>query len=523
MPEAQTAKGLYALLETDRNPFLRRARDAAKITIPSLMPESGHNGSSKLKSPFQSLGARGVNNLSSKLLMALMPPNSPFFRLQVNNPEIREAAEQSDAVADLEKALGGIENEVTAEIEKSAIRVSAGEALKQLIVSGNVLLYMNPKGGAKVFKLDSYVIQRDPEGTALEIVVKETINRTTLPEEIRQALDKQEQSTSDTAKKEVDLYTHITRKADKWVVIQEANGLPLKETYGEYPLDKSPWIPLRYTQIDGEDYGRGFVEEYYGDLSSLEALTKTIVEGSAAAARILFLVNPNGTTQKKTLQEAPNGAIRSGHAGDITTLQMDKQADFSIAYQTIGTLTERLSYGFLLNSAIQRNAERVTAEEIRYMANELEAALGGVYSILSQEFQLPLVKRLIYVLEKKKVIPEMPDEALSPSITTGIEALGRGHDLDKLDMFVKGMADIVPPDLLAQYVNFPDYMTRRATALGIKTDGLIKTQEQVQQEQMAQQQAQQQAMMQQQMAQSGGKVAEKMAPQGPTMEAPPNE
>jgi hypothetical protein len=117
----------------------------------------------------------------------------------------------------------------------------------------------------------------------------------------------------------------------------------------------------------------------------------------------------------------------------------------------------------------------------------------------------------------------MPDEALSPSITTGIEALGRGHDLDKLDMFVKGMADIVPPDLLGKYVNFPDYMTRRATALGIKTDGLINTQEQVQQEQMAQQQAQQQAMMQQQMAQSGGKVAEKMAPQGPTMEAPPNE
>jgi len=359
MPEAQTAKGLYSLLEPKRSPFLRRARDASKITIPSLMPEEGHGGSSKLKTPFQSLGARGVNNLSSKLLMALMPPNAPFFRLRVDNPEIKEAAEQSDAVADLDKALGDIENEVTSEIEKSAIRVSAGEALKQLIVSGNVLLYMNPKGGAKVFKLDSYIIRRDPEGTALEIVVQETVDRVTLPDEIRQAIDKQEKASSETAKKEIELYTHISRKTDRWAVYQEANGLVVPGTQGEYPLDKSPWIPLRYTQIDGEDYGRGFVEEYYGDLSSLEALTKTIVEGSAAAARILFLVNPNGTTQKKTLQEAPNGAIRSGNAGDITTLQMDKQADFNIAFQTIGSLTERLSYGFLLNSAIQRNAERV--------------------------------------------------------------------------------------------------------------------------------------------------------------------
>jgi len=157
------------------------------------------------------------------------------------------------------------------------------------------------------------------------------------------------------------------------------------------------------------------------------------------------------------------------------------------------------------------------------MANELEAALGGVYSILSQEFQLPLVKRLIYVLEKKKVIPELPEGSISPSITTGIEALGRGNDLDKLDMFVKGMADIVPPELLAKYVNFPDYMTRRATALGIKTDGLINTEEQVQQKEMAQQKAQQQAQQQQMMEQTGGKVAEKMAPKGPQMEAPPNE
>jgi len=455
--------------------------------------------------------------------MALMPPNSPFFRLRVDNPELKQAAEQADAVADLDRALGEIENAVVSEIEKSAIRVSAGESLKQLIVSGNVLLYVKPGGGAKVFKLDSYVVQRDPEGNPLEMVVKETAARVTLPDEIRKALDEQDKNSPASGKEEVELFTRITRGTDRWQVYQEVEGIILEGTQGEYPLGKSPWIPLRLTQIDGEDYGRGYVEEYYGDLKSLEALTKTIVEGSAAAARVLFFVNPNGVTQKKTLQEAPNGAIRSGNSADVSVLQMEKQADFSIAYQTIGTLTERLSFGFLLNSAVQRDAERVTAEEIRYMANELEAALGGVYSILSQEFQYPLVNRLLYVLENKGNIPELPEGAVSPSITTGIEALGRGHDLEKLDLFVKGMADIVPPDLLAQYVNFPDYMTRRATALGIKTDGLIKSQEQVQQEQMAAQQAQMQQMMQQQMAQTGGKVVEKAAPQGPTMETPSDE
>ena len=117
-PPSTTAKGLYSRLEPDRQPYLRRARDAAELTIPSLMPEEGHGATTKLKTPYQSLGARGVNNLASKLLMALMPPNAPFFRLRVDDKEIEEAAEQTDAVADLEKALGKIEREVMAEIER---------------------------------------------------------------------------------------------------------------------------------------------------------------------------------------------------------------------------------------------------------------------------------------------------------------------------------------------------------------------------------------------------------------------
>ena len=510
-----SAKGLYSRLETDRQPYLSRARDAAKLTIPSLMPEDGHGSTSKLKTPYQSLGARGINNLSSKLLMALMPPNAPFFRLRVDDPEIEEAAEATEATAELEKALGKIERSVMTEIEKSAIRVSVGETLKQLIVAGNALLYIKPQGGAKVFKLDQYVVQRDPAGNALEIVVKESISYVTLPDEVKKAIELKDANNS-SKKEKVDLYTRITYTGDGWKVHQEIHDMVVPGSEGQYPEGKTPWIPLRFTQIDGEDYGRGYVEEFYGDLWSMEKLTKAVVEGSAAAARILFLVNPNGTTEARTLAKAPNGAIRNGSAADVSVLQMDKQADFSIAYQTIGSLQERLSYAFLLNSAIQRDAERVTAEEIRYMANELEAALGGVYSILSQEFQLPLVMRLMYVLEDKGEIPTLPEGSVSPSITTGVEALGRGHDLEKLDMFLKGMMDAVPPEVLAQYINFSDYITRRGTALGIDTNGLVKSQQEVQQEQAAAQKAQQQQMMQQQATEQGmktvGNIAEKGAP-----------
>jgi primosomal replication protein N len=124
---------------------------------------------------------------------------------------------------------------------------------------------------------------------------------------------------------------------------------------------------------------------------------------------------------------------------------------------------------------------------------ELESALGGLYSLLSTELQMPLVNRLLVVMKKKKSLPELPKNVVSPVIITGVEALGRGNDLQKLDLFLAGAAQVVGAEAVAQFVNVSEYFKRRATSLGIKTQELIKSPEQMQQEA---QQAQQAAMMQ---------------------------
>lgn len=507
----QTAGGRYSALSSFREPFLQRAREAAKLTIPSLLPPANHSAHSKLPTPFQGLGARGVNNLSSKLLLALMPPNSPFFRLTVDDYTLEQMTQQEGMRAEVEEALGKIERAVMYDIEAQAIRVSTGEGLKQLLVAGNVLLYLAPEGGMKVYRLDRYVVRRDPMGSVLEIIVQDTVSPEALPQDFLAKLKDAPQMTKE---KTLELYTRIYRDGNEWRIYQEVKGERVPGTEGTYPLDKSPWLALRFTKIDGEDYGRGYVEEYYGDLRSLEALTQAIVEGSAAAAKVLFLVNPNGTTEQRTLTESPNGAVRTGNAQDVSVLQVQKFADFRIAFETIESISQRLSFAFLLNTAVQRAGERVTAEEIRYMAGELEDALGGVYSILSQEFQFPLVQRLILQLEKRKKIPSLPKDTVRPTITTGLEALGRGHDLNKLDAFIQGVNQTFGPEVVARYLNVGDYMTRRGTALGLDMKGLVRSEEEVQQ--MEQQQSQQVQMDQltQMLAQGGMGMATEVVKAG---------
>ena len=123
----------------------------------------------------------------------------------------------------------------------------------------------------------------------------------------------------------------------------------------------------------------------------------------------------------------------------------------------------------------------MTAEEIRMVSQELESALGGLYSLLSNEMQLPLVNRLMGVMQKKKNMPKLPKDLVNPVIVTGIEALGRGHDLQKLDAFLPEHTSC-RTSAIATYVNIDEYFKRRATSLGIKTAGLIKSQEEIMEE-----------------------------------------
>ena len=484
----------YSTMTTSRESFLKRAREASKLTIPTLIPESGHTYTSDYPTPYQSIGARGVNNLASKMLMALLPPNSPFFRLIIDDFDLANLIGE-DKRGPVEEGLAKIERAALHEIEAEAMRVPIYEALKHLIVGGNALLHLPNKGVMRVFHLDSYTVKRDVQGNILKIIVKETLSAKTLPVELQKYVDNSAEDTYRT----YDLFTCIKREEKKYEIFQEIQGNRIEESSGQYPLDQLPWIPLRFNRIDNEDYGRGFVEEYIGDLKSVEGLSQAIVEGSAAAAKVLFLVKPNGTTKLRTLAESPNGAIVAGDANDVSTLQLQKSTDFRVANEMLQYLTNRLQFAFLMNSSVERQAERVTAEEIRYKAQELEMALGGVYSVLSQELQVPLVKLLLARLTKQGKMPKFPKNTVKPEIVTGVEALGRGQDLNKLATFLQYLQPL-GQQIIAQEMNIGDYIDRLGASLGIDTSGLIKTSEEKQMEkQMIEQQRQQ--MMQQQMMQ----------------------
>ena len=505
----------FASMASKRYDILERARRCAQLTLPALLTPSEKSELDVLTTPYQSLGARGVNTLASKLLLALFPANTPFFKLQVSDKEAMELQQQAKQLglsqgksflSSLEEALTRYERILVREAEKDALRVPIFDALKLCIATGNALLYVPKEGDIKVYALDKFVIERDFSGNPIRWIVCESIAPSALPADVKDSL-----SVKDQKKTEVDIFTYIVRKDKEtyegWQELK--NGTMIEGSEGTYKASEMPWIPIRWSSIAGEHYGRGLVEEYLGDLNSLEAISKAITQMAAVSYKILFMVNPNCTTKVRDLARKESGYFVVGNVQDVNVLQVAKGGDFQVAYQTKVGLEEALSAAFLLNVAVRRNAERVTAAEIRYVAADLEDNLGGEYSVLSQSLQLPLIKALMARYQSQNRLPKLPTGSVEPTIIAGLEALGRGHDYGKLKQFVSDVISLQANN----YINVPDLIARIGVSQGVEMEGLIKSEEQLQQEQQAAMQ-QQMAMMQQQAGlAAAGKAAPEVAKQ----------
>jgi hypothetical protein len=506
--ENQSAASRYAKLSSDRTIFLDTARDCAALSVPYLLTPTGVVNGQKLPTPWQSMGAKGVNVMASKLMLSLFPVNATFFKLQINDGKLSLDPSLSAAVkSEIDLSLSKMERVVMQNIAESQDRVILHQAMKHLIVTGNALVYMGSKG-VKLYPLDRFVVVRDGEGNPTEVVTVESIDRQFLPEEFQTEQARNVNDVADNTsapsvdvtvgENEAAVYTWAKLKDGQWRWRQEAEGKILPDSLGKAPKNTTPWLPLRFNVVDGEDYGRGRIEEYLGDLKSLEGLMQAMVEGSAAAAKVVFLVSPAATVKPSTLAKAGNGAIIQGRAEDVTAVQVSKQADFSSAYQMIQSLTQRLSEAFLILTV--RQSERTTAEEIRATQQELNEQLGGIYGNLTVELVRPYLQRKLFTLQRSKELPQLPKGIVYPTIIAGLEGIGRGQDRESLMMFLQTISQALGPEAMAQYIDPEEAVKRLAAAQGIDTLKLVKTADMRQQEQ---QKAQQMQMTQSLMGQAG--------------------
>jgi len=484
------AKKRYDKLVKARSNYLTRAEDASKLTIPQLYTgnyDSESDGNS-YANPYQSLGARGVNNLANKIILTLFPPATAFFKMGLNPITLKE---MKKGEGEIDQALQILEKSIVNEMETSQLRSSLVDMLKQCIVGGSALLHVPKEEDPKIISMENFGIKRSKSKKVLELIIKECLVYSELDNATKEQVKKSSEISEKHLKddKPLDVYTVVKRNEDgMYEEYQEILKMKIDGTSGTYKPKDLPYVFVPFVDR-GEHYGRSYVEDFIGDLNSYEGLRKSVLEAAAESARIIYLVRPNATLTTKKLQSANSGDVLMGNPDDVGTLQADKRMDLQVGQAEMEILRMDLSTMFLLDSSVRRNAERVTAEEIRRVSQELEVSLGGIYSTLANVLQEPLVKLYLGRLKHKGLINEALKDSIDLEVITGSAALGRGTEFNAISTFIQTMQVTLGQEF-GTYIKMPEMIARVANSLDISTSELVKSQEELMQEQQAAQQAQ---------------------------------
>ena len=243
------ARERYSQLESDRAQFLDVAVEASELTLPYLVTRDElYTGKKTLLQPYQSVGAKAVVTLAAKLMLALLPPQTAFFKLQIRDDKIGEEID-AETRSELDLSFSKIERNIMEFIAASNDRVVVHQALKHLIVSGNALIFMG-KDGLKHYPLNRYVVNRDGNGNVLEIITKERISRKVLGIELPTPPT---QPNGDYGSNEDDAEVYTCVKMDensgRWMWHQEVDDTVIPASRSTAPKNSSPWLVLDSIQL----------------------------------------------------------------------------------------------------------------------------------------------------------------------------------------------------------------------------------------------------------------------------------
>jgi hypothetical protein len=419
----RTAMEAWSALDAKRSSLLTRTERYAALTVPKVcLPVGFDDKATDQAHDYQSLGSQAVTHLCNKLMLAMFAPSRPFAKLNAGKKAKAELQVAKITLTQLAEILAEGEREAVSLLDNMAQRPKLFQVMRHLVVTGNCLLILL-KDSMRVLGLRNYVVKRDIEGRVKHLIIKETLPFDELESDVIAKFRSKFQDDT-----RVDFYKWIRRDGDgNYRITQWVNGFLIDEPKykGKWPESELPYLALTWDLADEHDYGTGLVEEYVGDFEATSALSESVVDGAILGTEYRWMVNPNGMTSVEDLNNSSNGDALPGMGTDVTPTQGGNPTAVASAEAVLDRYERRISRGFLMGSAVIRDAERVTSEEVRLTANELETAYGGVYSTLAVSLQKPVAQWLF-----KQIKLDLKGADLSVTIVTGLDALSRSGDLE---------------------------------------------------------------------------------------------
>ena len=502
--EGTSLAGHWGAMDGRKGDLLERSEQYARWTVPSVFPTDEN---ARSENPEESekgnvaIGARLVNHLSHRIVDTMFPNDKPFFAIALT-PEAKRKfeadAEDEDKIA-LDAGLIEAENAAMRNLNLTAYRPVAVSAVSLQIVTGNALIYRMPDGDRVVYSIRDYCVTREVSGRIREVMLRDCKMFGTLDEDLQTMVQASTKASAKSFKADtpVELYTYYWWQDGKWHMRQAVDEIEVEDAATSYKEADFPCLVLAWNLGRGDHYGRGLVEDYSVSFHNIDVMTEAMIDLIGVAADIKFLVNDMSSFDVDAWNSAKRGEYVPGKEGDITVPQFKFAVEVQFIGEAIAKLERELAQAFLLSSAGVRDAERVTAEEIRFFAREIESAFGGLYSRLALDWQRKEAEYQLSMIDFNSYLPD-GEQTFETIVTTGLESLSREGKLDALRLAIGDlqMLDAVPQEIRGAInpIKFAAYIFRNR---GVDGTDFLFTQEEYQANQQREQQ-QQEALLEKQ-------------------------
>lgn len=480
--------------------------DGTKVTpqldLEAVQPDEGSSD----------LPNSAIENFNAKLQKTLFPDNRAFFAF--NAPEeakIQSGADKTEINRNLETAISAI---MTLLRDKGIYSILP-KIFENGTVIGNGLVFLGYKKEdmAQFISPADFVWRRTASGIVKEIIVREVIALEDITDKkLREVLENEIGYDLERYKTETNNLSTLPRSIQKYTYIYlEENGTQVISQYvGKFKVGKEirrsnkepiflplcPELPLK------AQYGIGKVKGAVSSILQIRSASKTWARHNSLISDLKIGVAPSAANAIKAMaKQRTSNHVVLNDAKDMQLMPWGN-VNMSSVEMSYENAKQDLSRIFLMQQGVTRQAERVTAEEIRRNAEELNAAHSNLISAYEIQLQEPLVRYALYHLDIENDAGDKIKDALEDldvKLLTGTEAIGRVSQSDNVTTMLQEASLLggVPEPIL-RHLKVNNILNILSQGRGLPTDEVVKSKKELQAEQEAAQEAQAQAMAQEQ-------------------------
>jgi hypothetical protein len=402
------------LAQTKKDEFQQLYQDAYEFALPQRQLygvwEGGSTGSKKMQRVFDSTAINSTQRFANRLQSVVFPPQRKWARLEAGTSIPAEKSGEAQAVLD------AYSDKMFAVLKQSNFDIAIGEFLLDMAV-GTACMMVQPGDDVapiNFIPVPLFLVTYE-EGANGQV---DNVYR-----KMRMKGESIERQWPD-AKLSDELKRRIADKPTEDVELLEATIFDQKRgDYCYHVIDKiskaeivyrrrksSPWVISRYMKVAGEIYGRGPLMTALPDIKTLNKTKELLLKNASLAVAGVYTAADDGVLNPNTVKIVPGAIIpvaRNGGPQGPSLLPLPRSGDFNVSQLVIQDLVQNIKRILLDESLPPDNMSARSATEIVERMKELAQNLGSAFGRLINETMIPLVAKILEVMDEKGLI-DMP-------------------------------------------------------------------------------------------------------------------